>query len=54
MSDQDQQNAALRLNETFKNYEDEPGYAIFVPAFFDFLTSNFEFAEDKPTKPNPK
>jgi hypothetical protein len=48
MSDQDQQNAALRLNETFKNYEGEPGYEVFVPAFFDFLTSNFEFAANKP------
>jgi len=40
--------------KTMKNFEDEPSYAIFVPAFFDFLTSNFEFAEDKPTNKNPK
>ena len=54
MSDQDQENTALRLNEFFKQSENEPGYAHFVHRFFDFLIENFEFAEDKPTNKNPE
>jgi hypothetical protein len=50
MSDQDQQNAALRLNEFFKQSENEPGYAHFVHRFFEFLIENFEFAQNKPSQ----
>ena len=50
MSDQDQQNAALRLNEFFKESENELGHAYFVHRFFEFLIRNFEFTENKPSQ----